>query len=177
MGGPGERGSADRPVFVTVGTDHHRFDRLVAWIDDWQESAAPVGVRCFVQHGTSSPPRVADGSAFISHQEMERRIVSAGALVCHGGPSTIVDCLRSGSKPIVVPRRKELGEHVDNHQVRFAGRLQASGFIHVAETQEDLARMLPRALSGAAEFAATEARDVVRETVERFSTIVGELLR
>ena len=27
--------SAERLVFVTVGTDYHPFDRLVDWIDRW----------------------------------------------------------------------------------------------------------------------------------------------
>jgi UDP-N-acetylglucosamine transferase subunit ALG13 len=163
-------------VFVSVGTDHHPFERLIAWIDDWQAGAAVSGVSSFVQYGTSSRPRVAEGSDYVSHQELEDRISAASAFVCHGGPGTIVDCLRSGIKPIVVPRRKELGEHVDDHQVRFAERLHASGFIHLAETEQDLARLLERALAGAPEFAAAETQDVVRSSVKRFSRSVSDLL-
>ena len=163
-------------MLVTVGTDHHPFERLIAWIDDWQARVAAAGVTSFVQYGTSSRPRVAEGADYLPHRELEGRISAASAIVCHGGPGTIVDCLRSGIKPIVVPRRKDLGEHVDDHQVRFAERLRSSGFIHVAETEQDLARLLERALAGAPEFAAAETQDVVRGSVERFSRSVSDLL-
>ncbi len=37
-------------VLVTVGTDHHRFDRLIGWVDRW--AAAHPEARVLVQHGT-----------------------------------------------------------------------------------------------------------------------------
>ena len=37
-------------VFVTVGTDHHPFDRLVQWADEW---TTRTGIACLVQTGTS----------------------------------------------------------------------------------------------------------------------------
>ena len=46
--------AAPRPrplVFVTVGSDHHRFDRLVSWVDAW---AAGRDVDCVIQYGTST---------------------------------------------------------------------------------------------------------------------------
>jgi len=45
-------------VLVTVGTDHHPFDRLVGWIDRW---APPGRVRLVVQYGTAVPPRGLSG--------------------------------------------------------------------------------------------------------------------
>jgi UDP-N-acetylglucosamine transferase subunit ALG13 len=168
-------GRTGRSVFVTVGTDHHPFERLIAWIDRWQSASAPSGVETFVQYGTGSRPAVADGGDYVSHDDMAARISTAGAIVCHGGPGTIIDCLRSGTKPIVVPRRHALGEHVDDHQVRFSRRLQASGYVHVADTEEELGRLLDAALSGAPEFVAAQTEDLVRGSVERFAQIAREL--
>jgi UDP-N-acetylglucosamine transferase subunit ALG13 len=162
-------------VFVTVGTDHHPFERLIGWVDAWQASA-PADVSTFVQYGTSARPSVADGAEYVEHDEMERRIAAANAIVCHGGPGTIIDCLRSGTKPIVVPRRHALGEHVDDHQVRFSRRLQAAGYVHVADDERELGRLLSAAVSGEPGFVAEETEDLVRASVDRFSEIAGGLL-
>jgi UDP-N-acetylglucosamine transferase subunit ALG13 len=162
-------------VFVTVGTDHHPFDRLISWMDAWQSNGSN-GAESFIQYGTSRAPTVAAGQEYVSHDEMERLIASAGAIVCHGGPGTIVDCMRSGIKPIVVPRRHAFGEHVDDHQVRFARRLEAAGYIKVADDERELGSMLRAALDGSPDFVAPQTGDVVRETVSRFTAMTAPLL-
>ena len=63
---------------------------------------------------------------------------SAAAVVCHGGPGTILGARHRGAVPIVVPRQHRLGEHVDDHQVAFSRRLAADGGgIHLAETEAE----------------------------------------
>lgn len=44
--------------------------------------------------------------------------------------------------PIVFPRRKELGEHVDNHQVDFCKRLAEDNIIPVAWQENELLDMI-----------------------------------
>jgi hypothetical protein len=106
---------------------------------------------------------------------MARRIEGAKAVVCHGGPGTIIDCLRSGLKPIVVPRRKDLGEHVDNHQVRFTRRLASLGFIHLAETNDDFRRLISAAFDGSDEFVFGGLEsDGIGDAVRQFSDAVRE---
>ena len=46
-------------VFVTVGTDHHPFDRLCGWADAWVAGARHPEVPWFVQSGTSQAPEAA----------------------------------------------------------------------------------------------------------------------
>lgn len=169
-----ERARPGADVFVTVGTDHHPFDRMVDWVESWLAQGSS-GVDCFIQYGSSKAPSLAGGSPLVSRGEMERRLAGADAVVCHGGPGTILDSLRSGTKPIVLPRRAELGEHVDDHQRRFARRLRAAGFIEVAETAEELATLLDRALDGAPEFRPPAREDEVARTVERFAASVEPL--
>lgn len=43
-------------VLVTVGTDYHRFDRLIEWVDRWYAETGRGRVRCVVQHGASRAP-------------------------------------------------------------------------------------------------------------------------
>jgi len=53
-------------VLITVGTDHHPFERLVGWIDRW---TPPAPVRVVVQYGTAVPPHTAEGVAFLAPDE------------------------------------------------------------------------------------------------------------
>jgi UDP-N-acetylglucosamine transferase subunit ALG13 len=130
-------------VFVTVGTDHHPFNRLVGWTDRWL--AAQPGVEGLIQHGASAPPERSPGLAYLGYEEMERAMRRAAAVVTHGGPGSIMLCSALGGRAIVVPRRAALGEHVDDHQVVFCRRLAGQGAIALAESEEQLAAMLERA--------------------------------
>lgn len=164
---------------MTVGTDHHPFDRLIRWVDGWLEAGGRDRASCFVQYGTSKAPRGStslnhlEHSEYLAHDEMTRLTSSATAVVCHGGPGTIMDCLKVGTKPIVVPRRKAEGEHVDDHQLRFTRRLQSAGYIEVAETEEALRTLLDDAITNP-ERAIYRSEDTTTETVNRFSELAKD---
>jgi UDP-N-acetylglucosamine transferase subunit ALG13 len=162
-------------VFVTVGTDHHPFDRLVRWLEAWLESGAKHRVRCLLQHGASVPSRVARSCDFLGYDEMERAIHEATAVVCHGGPATIMLAAGAGKVPIVVPRVRALGEHVDDHQVLFARRLERERRIVLAETETRFRLFVERALAVplAVPQRVSSSSD---EAVRRFEEIVDELM-
>jgi UDP-N-acetylglucosamine transferase subunit ALG13 len=140
-------------LLVTVGTDHHPFDRLVRWADAWL-AGHPGALRCLMQTGTSTPPaRPAAWQAYLEFEALQAAMAKAAAVVCHGGPGTILGARHMGAVPIVVPRQHRLGEHVDDHQVAFSRRLAAEGDdVHLAETEADLHRLLDRVVSEPAAF-------------------------
>jgi UDP-N-acetylglucosamine transferase subunit ALG13 len=167
---------AARPlVFVTVGTDHHPFDRLVDWIDRWMSAPDREQVRCVVQHGTSRAPRLAEHRRYVGYQQMEELLDQASAVVCHGGPGSVMMCRWAGKRPIVVPRRRSLGEHVDDHQMVFARRIAQEGEITLAEDEASLAGCLERALAGEGSLDMPAEEHRVAEAVARFEELVGRL--
>ena len=170
--------TAERPlVVVTVGTDHHPFDRLVRWVDAWASTAGP-SVECFIQTGTSSVvPRSAAWAPYASRDELRALMARAAAVVCHGGPATIMDCRRAGVKPIVVPRRRAFGEHVDDHQVLFARRSARSGDVDLVESEERLRAILDTALSetGARRIEPT-GDGALAASIRRFQALADPLL-
>jgi UDP-N-acetylglucosamine transferase subunit ALG13 len=165
-------------VLVTVGTDHHPFDRLVRWVDGWlaREQAPPV--RCRMQIGQAAPPRsaAADWEPYLAYETLRAAMVEAAAVVCHGGPGTILGVRQAGAVPIVVPRRHRLGEHVDDHQVAFARRLAAEGSILLVDGEAELHRHLDRAAADPAAFRAPFERRGTAEAVRAFGRLVGDLL-
>jgi UDP-N-acetylglucosamine transferase subunit ALG13 len=129
---------ADRPlVAVLLGTDHHRFDRLVGWVRDL---AAYREFDWFVQHGGTPLPAELTGAPLLTAIELDDLLSRAAAVVTHGGPGLVMDSRSHGHHPVVVPRDPALGEHVDGHQQRFAARIGARGTCTVAQTSDGLWR-------------------------------------
>jgi UDP-N-acetylglucosamine transferase subunit ALG13 len=162
-------------LFVTVGTDHHPFDRLVRWLDAWLEAGGNGIVRSLVQHGTSIPPSHAPSSDFLGYDAMRAAMRAAAAVVCHGGPGTIMDAADAGKVPIVVPRLRALGEHVDDHQLIFARRIAREGTIALAETEDRFCALVEHALAKPPAHA-DRAAPGTAEAVRRFEEIVNELV-
>jgi UDP-N-acetylglucosamine transferase subunit ALG13 len=129
-------------VFVTVGTDHHPFDRLIDWIEQWP---ARPQADLVLQYGSSRPIEGATCRELLDPDQMQSLLHSADAVVCAGGPSTVMDARHAGRRPIVVPRRASLGEHVDDHQAAFARHLEREGLAVVADSFADLTLALDRA--------------------------------
>src|SRR5512141_3069242 len=98
-------------MMLVVGTDHHPFDRAVGWVDDWAGANADRA-RVVIQFGTSRPPVHAEGHDLLPVAQLEAMMAEAVAVVCHGGPGTIMGAREAGVVPICIPRQSALGEQV-----------------------------------------------------------------
>jgi UDP-N-acetylglucosamine transferase subunit ALG13 len=167
--------SATPLVFLTVGTDHHPFDRLVHWVDAW---ASERDVRVVAQFGTAAPPQHVDGAAMLRADELGRLMARSVAVVCHGGPGTIAAARDAGTIPIVVPRRPDLGEHVDDHQMRFVARLAETGAVHAPTTEAELRELLDRALADPVAFSRDDDDEAAaaEASVRRFGQLVDDVV-
>jgi UDP-N-acetylglucosamine transferase subunit ALG13 len=163
-------------VMLVVGTDHHPFDRAVTWVDDWAAANAERA-RVVIQYGTSRPPAHTEGHDLLPVGELEALMAEAVAVVCHGGPGTIMGAREAGVVPICIPRQSGLGEHVDDHQMRFATHAAQAGQVHLASTADELATLLDRALGGDAGFRLDlVGADPAAAAVARFGALVNRLL-
>ena len=167
-----ERGTR---VFVTVGTDHHPFDRLVDWLDDWLATVR-AQVECSAQIGSSRAPRYARWARHLSYPEMRAAFADADVVVCHGGPGTIMLALAAGKKPLVVPRFSRLGEHVDDHQVVFSRRISEQDMIWLAESAGAFRTHLQSSLVAPRRFAADPRKLEGSVAVGRLERMVDELV-
>jgi UDP-N-acetylglucosamine transferase subunit ALG13 len=172
---PFEAPAAAPDVFVTAGTDHHPFDRLVDIVEAWASARRAAGnpVRVFFQYGTSRAPEGHDSADYLDYGEMLARMRAATAIVSHGGPATIMDSRAAGRIPIVVPRRQELGEHVDDHQIRFTALLDERGEVCLAHDAHHLCELLDRALAEPAGFAIkASAAEQQRTSTARITELI-----
>jgi UDP-N-acetylglucosamine transferase subunit ALG13 len=133
-------------VLVTTGTDVHPFDRLVDWAD--RLAVALHGIAAvLVQHGHADPARTAASVDFLGYGELRDRVAAATVVVTHGGPGSIMGARDAGHRPVVVPRDPLRGEHVDDHQQRFAALLVAEDRVDRAEDYETLERLVALGLA------------------------------
>lgn len=105
-------------IFVTVGTHEQPFNRLVEYMDKW---AAEHDEEVIMQTGFSTyEPKHCEWSKLYPYSQMVELVEKARIVITHGGPSSFIMPLQIGKVPIVVPRKKEYDEHVNDHQVEFS---------------------------------------------------------
>lgn len=134
-------------TFVSVGNAYQPFTRLIHAVT----SIAPgLPQPVVVQHGHTPFDSVeCRGVAFLDMRAFESAVSEAEVVILHAGAGSVLHALGAGKAPVIMARRAELGEHVDDHQVEFARELALTGrvvvFAHSAELWAAIARA--RALS------------------------------
>lgn len=132
-------------LVVTLGTTHHPCDRVSAWLEAWLR-ANPVVV-CVYQHGASRPVEGAECVTMLPRTELLDHQRGADVIVVQGGTGSVMDARSVGRRPIVVPRRPDLGEVVDDHQIVFGRRLVALSWAQIVETESDFAAAVSAAVA------------------------------
>lgn len=134
-------------IVVTLGTDFHPFNRLVEWVDEWLTCNTALQAETLIQHGMSSPSRLAVNTAFLPNEELTAAMQMADIVIVHGGPASIFESRHQGRLPVCVPRDPEKGEIVDDHQQRFARRLATNGLVLLCEERAAFISTLDELLS------------------------------
>jgi len=116
-------------IYVTVGTDTHDFSRLVREMD---------GIACrrkvVMQIGyTRYEPAHAAWFRFEKNRVIDSLYKKADAVVTHAGAGSIIRSLTSGKIPLVVPRLRRFGEHINDHQLDLARGLAQRGKVVLIE--------------------------------------------
>ena len=163
-------------IFVTVGTQLP-FDRLVRTVDDWAGRTGRDDV--FAQIGPSEyAPRHMESAVGLDPAQFRARMEQAEFIVAHAGMGTIINALRMEKTLVVMPRKADLGEHRNDHQIATVRELGSRGLVHavaderaLADTLDTLGTLSP--LPPLPEFAQASLIDRVRRFVHAESTPTG----
>ena len=129
-------------IFVTVGTQG-QFNRLIRTVDEWAGSRGRTNV--FAQTGQSDyRPKHIRNKSFIDPTEFRKRVETASLIIAHAGMGSIITALELGKRIIVMPRRAELGEHRNDHQIATAKRFAELGLIAVVFSEKELLEALDK---------------------------------
>ncbi|WP_077611309.1 glycosyltransferase [Clostridium sp. Marseille-P2415] len=106
-------------IFVTVGTHEQPFNRLLEEIDKLKEKGI-IAEDVIIQSGYSTfEPKYCEWHKLLPYDDMLKNVEAARIVITHGGPASFIMPLQIGKIPVVVPRKYDFNEHVNNHQVEF----------------------------------------------------------
>lgn len=101
----------------------------------------------FIQYGSADLElRDCQGTKFLGMEQFEQRVKEASLLVMHAGAGSVIHAIRASRVPVVMARRVENNEHVDNHQVEFARQLEMTGKIVVCRRPDEFPDDLTKAI-------------------------------
>lgn len=161
-------------ILVTVGTDHHRFDRLIGWVDQWAKANPEASL--IIQHGTADPPAHGTAVTMLGYDELVAEMAAADVVIAQGGPATIMDARSVGQRPIVVPRLGRHHEVVDDHQVAFTEWMAAKDLVWLATSVDELHQAIDDALRDPDRVKIPPERGAAAETIQAFEAVVEPLL-
>jgi UDP-N-acetylglucosamine--N-acetylmuramyl-(pentapeptide) pyrophosphoryl-undecaprenol N-acetylglucosamine transferase len=112
-----------RRVLVTLGTMTFPFTRLV----DRLRKVLPPDVEVVWQTGGTPREGLVNARPSLSPDELRQELSQADVVIAHGGLGSALDTLTAGRLPVLVPRRRAFGEHVDDHQAHMSYGFQRRG--------------------------------------------------
>jgi UDP-N-acetylglucosamine--N-acetylmuramyl-(pentapeptide) pyrophosphoryl-undecaprenol N-acetylglucosamine transferase len=128
-----------RRVVVTLGTSKYGFERLVNAI----YAVLPESVEVTWQIGSTTPPHPdIKGHVQMPQGDLSAAMMEADLVIAHAGVGTALLAMAAGHCPILVPRRADYDEHVDNHQYELAEELSRSGLATSSEPEDITLDML-----------------------------------
>lgn len=123
-------------IFLTVGSQLP-FDRMVRLVDGWAKDnpsvkvIAQVGRTDYVAHSLEC-------FQDFSPKQYALMIESCSVVIAHAGMGSILTALRYGKPIVAFPRRGELMETRNDHQVATARALEGRKGIHIAFNEASL---------------------------------------
>jgi UDP-N-acetylglucosamine transferase subunit ALG13 len=159
-------------ILVTLGTHPQPMDRLVVALDELLASGAVQEDVVITAATYGRRPSLARALGIQPYTVLSDMARSARAIITHGGPASIALALSVGRSPIVVPRDPTFGEHVDDHQLRFAAWLAKSRGITIVLDMAGLKGALEETLS--AERQRTVSPAIPEQAITRLRSIVSD---
>lgn len=121
-------------IFVVIGTSSWNFDRLIRAVD---EIAPTLEEKVIMQIGNSNYiPVNSEYFRYKPKKEVEEIYKDASLIICHAGIGSIISSSKFHKNIVVVPRRKDYGELLDDHQAEIGRKLEKRGIAVIWEMKD-----------------------------------------
>ena len=123
----------DLLIFVTLGTQDKQFKRLLEAVDKLD-----IDDKIIAQTGsTEFKSDKIEIHKYLSQRKFNQYMEDADMIITHAGVGTIIAGLKLHKKMIVAARKAEYKEHVNDHQIELATKLEQLGCILAYQDGED----------------------------------------
>lgn len=127
-------------IFVSTGSRKFPFNRLIQKLD---EIANELSEPIFAQIAeTSYLPQNYEYKRYLPPEEFSEYQDKANLIISHAGTGALITALKKGKQVIAVPRLRQYGEHLDDHQLQVASALESEGYLRVVTDMEDLKKTI-----------------------------------
>jgi UDP-N-acetylglucosamine transferase subunit ALG13 len=156
-------------IFVTVGSQM-AFDRLIEAVDRWAQAPGTPAVLAQIGPSTLTPAHI-DWCHALTPAEFNAAVAKAAVIVAHAGMGSVLTAMELGKPLVLMPRRGDLQETRNDHQIATAKWLGARPGIHIAMDEHELPAALAAALASAAgtatiqPYAAPQLLDALRQFI------------
>jgi UDP-N-acetylglucosamine transferase subunit ALG13 len=121
------------------------FDRLITAMDQWAAAQADKP-DVFAQVGPSTlQPSAMRWTVSLTPAEFNETIEQADIIVAHAGMGSVLTAMERGKLLVLMPRRGDLQETRNDHQVATARWLSGHEGIYIAEDEAALPQVLAQA--------------------------------
>ena len=128
-------------ILVLCGTQKQDFSRMIRAVEELADEHEVI-----VQGGhnqyESNKVKVL---GFISRKEMNELYDQADYIITHAGAGSMIQSLKKEKTTIAVPRLSKYGEHVNDHQIELADKLEKLGYLLVYHDGDQIKEVFNRA--------------------------------
>jgi len=137
-------------VVVTLGTMRtYEFRRAVERLANVLPEVTAAGADVLWQVGATDVSGLGiDGRDTVTSSELGTAIREADLVIAHAGVGSALTALEVGRRPLLLPRRRAHGEHVDDHQEMIGAELDRRGLAVCCEADAVSAADLRAAMAG-----------------------------
>jgi len=130
-------------IFVTVGAQEP-FDRLIRAVDGWAEVRERSDI--YAQVGDSHyRAKHIETTPYLNPRQFRKTIEASNFVVSHAGMGSVITALELGKPIIVMPRRGDLKETRNDHQIATSKKLFEQGRVIAAFDEQQLFEKLDTA--------------------------------
>lgn len=131
-------------IFVTTGTQEP-FDRLLKIVDEIAGNNSQEKVIAQAINDTYKVKNI-ELCSFLDPEKFDAVFKKARLVISHAGMGSIISALTYKKPLVIFPRIAKLGEHRNEHQLATANKFKELGYVHVAENEEELVKILEKLL-------------------------------
>lgn len=135
-------------IFVVLANEKFPFIRLVTWVLQAVQEGI-IKEEVILQYGNTPVgelPATIKPVQWLKHEEFDEHIMKASKVIAHAGVGIFLQSRWHGRIPLLVPRKPEAGEHLDNHQMDLAEQLHDEFALPYAQTYEEFKALLSQDL-------------------------------
>ena len=132
-------------LFIPLGTQKFPFNRLIDTLNKYVKEGLYLPEEILIQSSVYEIEPLFLHKEIIPIEQFNKYLNETPIIITHSGVNSIISCMNLNKKFIVVPRLKEYGEHIDNHQVEIAELMENKYHCLVVKDMSDLYATIQKA--------------------------------